>query len=134
MTQPCPCYSGQPYTSCCQSFHLGKLQPSPTQLMRARYAAYALGNVRFILQTERPEPARSVQETADQRRAITVFCQGTQFLGLHILAANQLDENQATVTFQATLLQEGQDASFTEQSLFRRHQGRWFYVHALAQN
>ncbi len=134
MTQSCPCHSGQPYASCCQPCHEGKQRPLPSQLMRARYAAYALGNVRFILQTERPEPARSAQETADQRRAITAFCQGTQFLGLHILAADQLDENQATVTFQATLLQEAQDASFTEQSLFRRHQGRWFYVRALAQD
>lgn len=129
----CPCHSGQPYASCCQPFHDGRQRPSPTQLMRARYAAYALGNGRFILQTTRAEPASSAQENANQRRAIKAFCQSTQFLGLHILADEPLAENQATVTFHATLRQNGQDASFTEQSLFERHQGRWFYVRALAQ-
>lgn len=134
MTQPCPCHSGQPYAACCQPFHEGKQRPFPTQLMRARYAAYALGNVRFILQTEWPEPSRTAQENASQRRAIRAFCQSTQFLGLQILDDDQRDEYRATVTFHATLLQNGQDASFTEQSLFKRHQGRWFYVRALAQD
>jgi SEC-C motif-containing protein len=132
VTHPCPCHSGQPYASCCQPFHDGQQRPSPTQLMRARYAAYALGNVRFILQTERPEHGRSAQENASQRHAIQSFCQNTQFLGLQILADEKFSESQATVTFHATLLQNGQDASFTEQSLFKRHQGRWFYVRALA--
>jgi SEC-C motif-containing protein len=135
VTQPCPCHSGQPYAHCCQPFHEGKQRPSPTQLMRARYAAYALGNVRFIRQTQRPEHGRTAQaqENASQRRAIQAFCQNTQFLGLQILADEILSESQATVTFHATLLQNGQDASFTEQSLFERYQGRWFYVRALAQ-
>lgn len=132
MTQPCPCHSGQPYASCCQPFHEGKQRPSPTQLMRARYAAYALSNVRFIRQTQRPEHGRTAQDAISQRRAIQAFCQSTQFLGLKILADTAPDNNQATVTFHATLRQGGQDASFTEQSLFERHQGRWFYVRALA--
>lgn len=133
MTQPCPCHSGQPYASCCQPFHEEEQQPSPTQLMRARYAAYALGNVRFIVQTGWPISGRSAQESASQRRAIQAFCHNTHFLGLQILADETLNQSRATVTFHATLLQNGQDASFTEQSLFERHQGRWFYVRALAQ-
>lgn len=133
MSQPCPCHSGQPYASCCQPFHDGRQRPSPTQLMRARYAAYAQGNVRFILQTERPNPPRPAKEQDSQRRAIKSFCRSTQFLGLQLSANEQLDENRATVTFQAALRQNGQDASFTERSLFERHEGRWFYVCALAQ-
>jgi len=101
--------------------------------MRARYAAYALGNVRFIRQTQQPEHGRTAQDAISQRRAIQAFCQSTLFLGLKILANEPPGETQATVTFHATLLQNGQDASFTEQSLFERHQGRWFYVRALTQ-
>jgi SEC-C motif-containing protein len=102
--------------------------------MRARYAAYALGNVRFILQTERPNPPRSAKEQAAQRHSLKQFCQNTQFLGLEILDEAMLDGKQATVTFRATLLQGGQDASFTEKSLFERKNGRWVYVSALPEN
>lgn len=99
--------------------------------MRSRYAAYALGNVRYILQTERLSPLRTAKEQANHRRSLKQFCQNTQFLGLEILAEAMLDDKQATVTFHATLLQGGQDASFTEKSLFVLRNGRWAYVSAL---
>lgn len=41
-----------------------------------------------------------------------------------------LSDSQATVTFQVTLLQNGQDASFTERSLFELKNGSWVYVSA----
>ena len=131
MSENCPCCSGQPYATCCQPVHLGKVRPSPTHLMRARYAAYALGNVRFILQTEQPNPPRTAKEQAAHRLSLKQFCQSTQFLGLQILAESRLSDSQATVTFRATLLQNGQDASFTEKSLFGLRNGRWFYVSAI---
>ncbi|GJM42981.1 MAG: hypothetical protein DHS20C20_32630 [Ardenticatenaceae bacterium] len=102
--------------------------------MRARYAAYALGNVRFVLQTEQPNPPRTAKEQATHRRSLTQFCQNTQFLGLQILDEATLNDSQATVTFHATLLQDGQDASFTEQSLFVLRNGRWVYVSAISGN
>ena len=131
MSENCPCHSDQTYADCCQPVHLGKIRPSPTQLMRSRYAAYALGNVRYILQTERPDPPRTAKEQAAQRRSLKQFCENTQFLGLQILDEAMLDDKQATVTFHATLLQNGQDASFMERSLFALRNGRWVYVSAL---
>ena len=133
MSQPCPCHSERSYTTCCQSIHLGKGRPSPTQLMRARYAAYALGNVRFILQTERLNPPLLPKELTAKRHSLKQFCQSTQFLGLQILDEAILDDSRATVTFRATLLQDGQDASFTERSLFELWNGRWAYVSALSE-
>ena len=131
MSELCPCHSGRPYADCCQPIHLGKIRPSPTNLMRSRYAAYALGNVRYILQTERLNPPLTAKEQANHRRSLKQFCQNTQFLGLQILDEATLDDKQATVTFRATLLQNGQDASFTERSLFALRNGRWLYVSAL---
>ncbi len=132
MSQLCPCHSERPYTNCCQPIHKGKKRPSPTELMRARYAAYALGNVRFIQSTERPDPPLLPKELIERRRSLKQFCQNTQFLGLHILDEAMLGKNQSTVTFRATLLQGGQDASFTERSLFALRNGRWVYVSALS--
>ena len=131
MSENCPCHSRKPYANCCQPVHLGKVRPSPTQLMRARYAAYALGNVRFILQTEGPNPPRTAKEQATHRHSLKEFSQKTQFLDLQILDEAMLDKEQATVTFRATLLQDGQDASFTERSLFALRNGRWLYISAM---
>lgn len=134
MTELCPCHSERPYATCCQPVHLGKARPSPTQLMRSRYAAYALSKVRFILKTERADPPLLPKELIDRRRTLKQFCQNTQFLGLQILDEATLSNSQATVTFRATLLQDGQDASFTERSLFELQNGRWVYVSALPEN
>ena len=134
MSAPCPCHSGQPYANCCQPIHKGKKRPSPTQLMRARYAAYALGKVRFIQNSERSDPPLLPKELIERRRSLKDFCQNTQFLGLQILDEAMLDDKQTTVTFRATLLQGGQDASFTERSLFELRNGRWVYVSALPEN
>ena len=102
--------------------------------MRARFAAYALANVGFIFQTERPDPPRSTKDLGAQRRSLKQFCQSTQFLGLQIMDEETLENDQATVTFHATLLQQGQDASFTEQSLFKKANGRWYYIEPLPQH
>lgn len=134
MTELCPCHSERPYATCCQPVHLGKARPSPTQLMRSRYAAYALSKVRFILKTERADPPLLPKELIDRRRTLKQFCQNTQFLGLQILDEATLSNSQATVTFRATLLQDGQDASYTERSLFELQNGRWVYVSALPEN
>lgn len=131
MSQFCPCHSERPYTTCCQPIHKGQKRPSPTQLVRARYAAYALSKVRFIQSTERPDPPLLPKELIERRRSLKQFCQNAQFLGLQILDEATLGKNQAVVTFRATLLQDGQDASFTERSLFQKRNGRWVYVSAV---
>ncbi len=131
MSENCPCHSREPYADCCQPVHKGKKRPSPTELMRARYTAYALGDVRFILQTERPNPPRTAKEQAAHRHSLKEFSQNTQFLGLQILDEATLEDGRATVTFHATLLQDGQDASFTERSLFALRNGRWVYISAM---
>jgi SEC-C motif-containing protein len=96
--------------------------------MRARYAAYAQSNVRFVQNTERLDPPLLPKELTARRRSLKQFCQNTQFLGLQILDEATLGKHQATVTFRATLLQNGQDASFTEKSLFELRNGRWVYI------
>ena len=132
MSQLCPCHSERPYTTCCQPIHKEKKRPSPIQLVRARYAAYALGKVRFIQKSERADPPLLPKELIERRRSLKQFCQNTQFLDLQILDEATLGNGQATVTFRATLLQNGQDASFTERSLFQQRNGRWVYVSAIS--
>jgi len=49
---PCPCGSGATYGDCCLPYHSHALQlHDPVALIRARYSAYALENIDFILDT-----------------------------------------------------------------------------------
>ena len=128
MTNLCLCQSGELYKSCCRPFHNGRRRPKPVELMRSRFAAYALGKVGYVVKTEHPQSPRRQQDSVTFRKEIKQFCEQTTFVGLQILDSVTLSEMEATVTFHAVLLQDGKDVSFTECSLFRRGNGRWLYV------
>jgi SEC-C motif domain protein len=93
--------------------------------MRSRYSAYALGKSDYIVRTTHTESPHRQHDTAAWRASLDEFSRHTRFEGLTILAT---DEN--TVTFHATLSQDGRDASFTEHSVFRQEDGQWRYVAA----
>ena len=95
--------------------------------MRSRYSAYALGNVRHIMATTHPDSPRQQEDKAAWRRYLKHFCQQTTFAALTILDSDEADE-QATVTFWAGLMQQGEDVSYTEQSQFEKINGRWLYI------
>ena len=100
--------------------------------MRARYAAYALGRVSYILDTTHPEGPHWQADRESWRSQVQAFCSGTRFVGLQVEDA-QTQGDRAWVRFRASLQQQGQDASLTEQSEFRRAEGRWLYFGAQAQ-
>lgn len=51
----CPCCSGSNYSECCKPLHLGEQQASTAEaLMRSRYAAYAIPNGSYLLETTHP--------------------------------------------------------------------------------
>lgn len=123
---PCPCHSGGRYKRCCRPFHLGKAPETPEQLMRSRYAAYAMADVTYIQETTDPSGPQfkaQLEEWADELRT---FCEGTQFLGLKILDT-EITGQTGMVSFYATLRQNGRDASFGEVSHFTRPGQRWHY-------
>ena len=73
--QPCPCHSGRKAKSCCGPWLQGGAAPSPVALMRSRYAAYALGMTRYIMETTDPdgplhEADRDRGHLADQGRVL----------------------------------------------------------------
>ncbi len=130
----CPCSSGQPYGRCCGVYHSGSPDPDLESLVRARYCAYALTKVGFVMATTHPQGSQFREQASSWRRAIETFCKGTRFRGLEILEvvvdAQGEQGEQGVVTFHATLLAGDEDVSFTEKSVFRRHEGRWKYFSA----
>lgn len=123
MTGPCICGSGKPFRQCCGRFLSGRQQPrTPEQLMRSRYAAYALGDHGdYLLRTWFPATAKGLTVESLCRRS----CDWTR---LEILRKS-LDGNRGTVEFNAWFRRQGgEEEVLHEKSVFQRVNGRWLYV------
>lgn len=96
--------------------------------MRARYTAYATGNVAFVMDTTHPDGPQANPDRAAWKRELTDYCRATVFDAL-VVHDDQVDDEagRATVTFTATLIQGGRNVGFTERSLFVRDGARWKY-------
>ncbi|MEO1272522.1 MAG: YchJ family metal-binding protein, partial [Myxococcota bacterium] len=94
----------------------------------SRYSAYALGLVGYIVRTTDPHGPMFREDTGAWRRDLRRFCKTTQFQALEVVEAEHPEADVGFVTFRATLLQDGSDASMTERSRFERRGGEWFYL------
>lgn len=126
MTITCPCGSGQIYSACCQKFHDGASAGNALQLMRSRYAAYALGKTDYIIRTTHPKNPNYKIDVVGWAKDIIRSYGSTQFQKLEIVEfIDGVDV--AYVTFIAHLWRNGLDASFCEKSRFEKVDGRWLY-------
>lgn len=114
----CPCGSGLKYKKCCKTYHDGRVAKTALLLMKSRYSAYALGNAKYI---------QNSAENQDDIESIKEFSKNTTFKKLDILNFED-GENEAFVTFRATLFNQTIDISFTEKSRFLKKDGRWYYI------
>lgn len=122
----CPCKSGKHYSDCCKRFHEGELPKSALELMRSRYAAYALGLTDYIVDTTHPRNPLYQSDVKVWQEELKEFCRQTTFCDLKILITKE-DENTSEVSFAAILKVKGRNASFVEQSFFKKEKGRWLY-------
>ncbi|WP_017446253.1 YchJ family protein [Gayadomonas joobiniege] len=119
----CPCGSQQTYSNCCGLVHADiKAAKCPEQLMRARYCAYAKGNISFVLLSQKL--AHSAPDEAEQSRA---FAAQSEFISLRILNAPRAKQNSGQVEFMALIKQGQQLIQLHELSNFKRDQGVWYY-------
>ncbi len=95
--------------------------------MRSRYAAYAAGEADYIVDTTHPLGPQHHPDRSRWLGEVRAFCDETTFAGLEVLEARAPEGDEAWVTFRASLLQSGQDVSFTERSRFLKHEGAWRY-------
>ncbi len=123
--EKCPCGSGLAYAVCCEPFIKGaKDAPTAEALMRARYSAYAKGEIAFIEQThERDErDAVSIEET---RR----WSEESTWLGLKIVRTEKggPSDDTGVVDFVATYSSHGLKEEYHEIGEFKKVAGTWYY-------
>jgi SEC-C motif-containing protein len=115
LQQPCPCGTGATYDACCGRLHRGAAQAeTPEELMRSRYAAYAVGDLDYVFRTWHPRTRPDDDLTPDP--ALT-------WTGLRIVGTGP-----DWVEFVASYERSGVVGALREHSRFERRGGRWVYV------
>ena len=122
----CPCGHGPSYAGCCEPLHRGDRRADTAEaLMRSRYAAFARGEVAYLIATWHPS-----QRAGLQREELAASCRALRWLGLRILdrVAGQPGDATGVVEFEASY--EGPDGRgvLHERSRFVREDGAWFYL------
>jgi SEC-C motif-containing protein len=117
----CPCGSGAPYAACCGPLHRGARDAfSAEELIRSRYAAYAVGDLGHLVRTWHPR-------TRPQALALDPAQSWTGLTVLDVVAGGPGDEA-GEVEFEATFERAGRSGRLHERSRFERRRGRWVYV------
>ena len=125
MPMLCPCQLSQPYANCCQPFHTGQRQPeNAEQLMRSRYAAYALQQINYLVRTTVP-----AQQPLLDVNGIAQWSREAQWLGLtvhqHIPC---IGKRHAQVAFTAHFAEHGSAREHHELSAFVQINGAWYFI------
>jgi SEC-C motif-containing protein len=122
----CPCGSGPSLEECCGPIVRGERAAETAEaLMRARYTAYTLGAVDFILATHAPDAAEDTDREGTEQ-----WSKRATWLGLEVKAIERgtAQDEDGTVEFVAHYQMDGRRIAHHERSKFRRHSGKWRYV------
>jgi len=101
--------------------------PTAEKLMRARYTAYALGEIDFVMDTHDPETREEIS-----REVTEAWSKDSDWLGLEILSIRKGGEkdDEGTVEFKAHYKSEQEGARHThhEMALFIRRDESWYFT------
>lgn len=116
----CPCGSGLTFAECCRQVHSNHTKATTAEaLMRARYSAFAVGNIDFLYNTFHPTTRRF-----QHRDAIQQWAQENKWKQLNILKATS-----STVEFEAHYLDSALQVQIHhEKSTFKQQGDLWYYV------
>ena len=117
----CPCRKVSEtvaYEQCCGPIHKdARAAKLAVQLMRARYCAYAMGNLAFVRDSWHPETRPPHIDPSD----------GERWISLKIIDSREAGD-EATVSFAARSQIKGRASVLSETSRFRRVSGCWYYL------
>lgn len=94
--------------------------------MKSRYTAFAANEYKYIIKTTHKENSDYSSDKESWKNSILEFSKISKFEKLDILEFID-GENEAFVTFKATIFQGAIDVSFIEKSRFLKDDGVWYY-------
>ena len=120
MENLCPCCSGKLYEECCELFHSKKEFPKTAeQLMRSRYAAFAIPNGDYLWETTLPNKRKFHHKTELEN-----WGKDNTWTKLEIIQSSEKE-----VEFKAYFTDKfGQENTHHERSTFKKVDKKWYYV------
>jgi SEC-C motif-containing protein len=123
---PCVCGLGESTETCCLPIIKGETKaPTAERLMRARFAAYALGEVEYLRDSLHPD-----QREDFDPKTTEVWSRKAKWLDLEIVSTTGGAEADAVgeVEFKARYEMNGLKQEHHERAEFAQHNGRWYFV------
>ena len=120
MKNLCPCYSGKLYEECCEPFHSKKEFPKTAEeLMRSRYAAFAIPNGEYLWQTTLPSKRKF-----HDKSELEAWGKENTWTKLEIINSSEKE-----VEFKAYFTDKfGKENIHHELSTFKKVNKKWYYV------
>lgn len=127
-SQPCPCGSLKTFNDCCLIIHNNQASASTAeQLMRARYSAFVVANIDFLIQSH-----DGSEDSAQEREQLKTSTK-LPWCKLEIISTSKQDTNNiGFVEFKAWYFENEKLQLLHENSRFLRKSSAnhscWFYV------
>jgi SEC-C motif-containing protein len=121
----CYCGTGKQFSECCEPFLKGTAKPATAELlMRARYSAFASGNIDFVKTSIHPSKLGEFDEKATREWSI-----GSKWLGFEIAGILGGGENdtEGTVEFIAAYSVKTTAMKHHEKAEFKKENGQWYF-------
>ena len=120
MENLCPCCSGKLYEECCELFHSKKEFPKTAEeLMRSRYAAFAIPNGDYLWETTLPNKRKFHHKTELEN-----WGKENTWTKLEIIKSSEKE-----VEFKAYFTDKfGKKNIQHERSTFKKVDKKWYYV------
>ena len=120
MKKSCPCCSGKLYEECCELFHSKKEFPKTAEeLMRSRYAAFAIPNGDYLWETTLPNKRKFHHKTELEN-----WGKDNTWTKLEIIQSSEKE-----VEFKAYFTDKfGKENIHHERSTFKKVDKKWYYV------
>jgi SEC-C motif-containing protein len=126
----CPCGSGKTLDSCCLPKIQGKAKAATAEeLLRARYTAFTLGEVEYIIKTHHSRTAKDLS-----REEVEQWSKNSEWLGLTIHNKDKGEATDDTGTIEFHVRYQARDkkkpTDHYERSVFEKEGGQWKFVDA----
>ena len=119
----CSCGSGKAYAECCGPVIKGEKRAETAEaLMRARYTAYAVGEIDFL----RTSSTAAVQEEFDEKSS-KAWSAAAEWHGLEIISTEKggADDDEGVVEFRALYTANGEFCNHHEVAKFVKEADGW---------
>jgi SEC-C motif-containing protein len=127
-TSTCPCGSQKKVNECCLPVIKGtQVAQTAETLMRARYSAFALGEIDFIISSHHSRTRDEVK-----REEVEEWSRKSEWLGLRIVntQAGQQSDTKGNVIFHARYHMDGKLTDHWENAEFEKENGQWRFLDA----